>query len=125
MPEIAHHTAMTEHELQARLKSVPVPERPEDYWDDFPSRVRVQLRNRRCETRPRPAGRLHLLWGVNCAVATAVILLCLAYHPWQATSAAIAKRERAWHAELVRLDTGLRKLMLNTDGVGYLLVDAD
>ena len=33
-------------DLEARLKSVRVPERTEEYWNDFPARVRGQLRRR-------------------------------------------------------------------------------
>ena len=35
---------MNDFELKSKLKNVPVPERTEGYWDDFPARVRSQLR---------------------------------------------------------------------------------
>jgi hypothetical protein len=34
---------MTDHELDTMLKSVPVPERPADYWERFPKRVLAKL----------------------------------------------------------------------------------
>ena len=35
---------MNDFDLEAKLKRVLVPERSEEYWSDFPSRIRVQLR---------------------------------------------------------------------------------
>ena len=43
----------------------------------------------------------------------------------QTVSLAITKQERHFHMQLARLDTGLHKLMLNTDGMGYLLTEAN
>jgi len=38
---------MNDLDLESKLRSVRVPERPDEYWDDFPSRFRVQLRRER------------------------------------------------------------------------------
>jgi hypothetical protein len=38
---------------------------------------------------------------------------------------AIAKQQQHFHAHLARLNAGLHVLMLNTDGMGYLLAEAN
>jgi hypothetical protein len=116
---------MNDFDLQSKLKSVPVPERPDEYWADFPSRVRVQLRRRQIESAPRPAWRAPLAWAGGFAVAVALVFVCLQYHPVQAAFAAIAQHEKHFHGQLARLDVGLHRLVLNTDGMGYLLADAN
>jgi hypothetical protein len=100
-----------------------VPERPEEYWDDFPSRVRRQLSRPQAEFRPAQAPRPRLIPGWSFAVTMILVLLCLQYRPLHAASAALIRYERGFHAQLARLDTGLNRLMLNTDGMGYLLAD--
>jgi hypothetical protein len=112
---------MNDFELESKLKSVRVPERPEEYWNDFPSRVRVQLPRERREFAPQSAWRPRLAWAGGLALAVALVFVCVQFHPLQTVSLAITKQQRQFHAQLARLDTGLHKLMLNTDGMGYLL----
>jgi hypothetical protein len=116
---------MNDFELQSKLKSVRVPERPEEYWNDFPSRVRVQLPRERREFTPQSAWRPRLAWAGGFALALALVLVCVEFHPFQTMSLAIMKQQRQFHAQLARLDAGLHVLMLNTDGMGYLLTEAD
>ena len=112
---------MNNFELESKLKSVRVPERPDEYWNDFPSRVRVQLPRERREFAPQSAWRPRLAWAGGLALAVALVFVCVQFHPLQTVSLAITKQQRQFHAQLARLDTGLHKLMLNTDGMGYLL----
>ena len=116
---------MNNSELESRLRSVPVPERTTEYWDDFPSGVRVQLRRRRTAPAPCKAWRPRLAWSVNFVIAVIVIFVCLQFHPLQAASAELVKHEKYFHGQLARLDAGLHKLVLNTDGMGYLLGDSE
>jgi hypothetical protein len=114
---------MNDLDLESKLKSLRVPEWTEEYWNDFPSLVRVQLNHSRPEVSPHPAGGWQFAWA-GC-FALALILVCFQFHPLQTVSLAIAKQERHFHMQLARLDTGLHKLMLNTDGMGYLLAEAN
>lgn len=114
---------MNDFDLESKLKSLRVPERTEEYWNDFPSQVRGQLRQARPEWSPRSFGDWQFAFVIG--VALALILICFQFHPLQNLSLAIAKQERHFHMQLARLDTGLHKLMLNTDGMGYLLVEAN
>ena len=116
---------MNDFELESKLKSVRVPERPDEYWDDFPSRVRVQLPRERREFAPQSAWRPRPAWAGSFALAAALVFVCVEFHPLQSVSLAIAKQQRQVHAQLARLDAGLHALMLNTDGMGYLLTEAN
>lgn len=116
---------MNDFDLESKLKSVRVPERPEDYWEDFPSRIRVQLRRERREFAPQSAWRPRLAWAGGLALAVAFVFVCVEFHPLQTMSQAIAKQERHFKMQLARLDTGLHKLVLNTDGMGSLLAEAN
>ena len=116
---------MNDFDLESKLKSVPVPERTDEYWNDFPSRVRVQLRRERDQSVPVRAWRPQLAWAGGLALAVALVFVCVQFHPLQTMSLAIAKQERVFHMQLARLDAGLHVLMLNTDGMGYLLAEAN
>jgi hypothetical protein len=114
---------MNDFDLESKLGNLRVPERTEEYWNDFPLQVRMQLHRSRSELSPRSFGGLRFA----CAgcFALALILVCFQFHPLQTVSLAITKQERHFHMQLARLDTGLHKLMLNTDGMGYLLAEAN
>jgi hypothetical protein len=116
---------MKDFDLESRLHSVRVPERPDEYWADFPARIRVQLRRGRPEVAPRRSWRPQLAWTGGFGLAVALLFVCLECHPLQTLSLAIAEQERHFHVQLARLDAGLHRLMLNTDGMGYLLAEAN
>ena len=116
---------MNDFDLESKLKSVRVPERPEEYWSDFPSRVRVQLPRERREFVPQSARRPRLAWAGGLALAAVLVFVCIQFHPLQTLSLAITKQQQHFHAHLARLDAGLHVLMLNTDGMGYLLAEAN
>jgi hypothetical protein len=114
---------MNDFDLESKLRNLRVPERTEEYWNDFPAQVRVQMHRSRPELPPRSSGGLRFAFA-GC-FALALILVCFQFHPLQIVSLTIAKQERHFHMQLARLDTGLHKLMLNTDGMGYLLAEAN
>ena len=114
---------MNDFELESKLKDVRVPERTEEYWNDFPSRVRVQLRRERREFAPQSVWRPRLAWAGGFALAVALVFVCVQFHPLQTMSLTITKQQQHFHAQLARLDAGLHVLMLNTDGMGYLLTE--
>jgi hypothetical protein len=116
---------MNDFDLESKLKSVRVPERTEEYWDDFPSRIRVQLRRQRREFTPVSAWPPRLAWAASFALAVALVFVCLEFHPLQTVSATIAWHGNNFRAHLAQLETGLHRLMLNTDGMGYLLAEAN
>jgi hypothetical protein len=116
---------MNDFELESKLKSVRVPERREEYWDDFPSRVRMQMYRERREFSPHSADCPRLAWACGLALAMVLVYTGVHFHPFQNVSLAITKQQRHFHSQLVRLDAGLHVLMLNTDHMGYLLTEAN
>jgi hypothetical protein len=114
---------MNNFDLDAKLKSVPLPERTEEYWDDFPSQVRVQLRRSHPEFASRLAWWPRLAWAGGLALT--MVLVCLQFHPLQPVSLAVVKKEQHLRKQLAQLDAGLHVLMFNLHGMGYLLAEAN
>lgn len=113
---------MNDSELKARLRNAPVPERSDEYWDDFPARVRMQLNRERHESAPRRAWRPRLAWAGGFALA---VFMCVQFHAFQHASTVLARHERQFHAQVAQIETNLHLLMFNPHGMGYLLADAN
>jgi hypothetical protein len=64
---------MNDFELDRSLKAARVPERPEEYWEDFPRRVSVRLRTAPVRRRVEPRWQPRLAWGAGAAFACLVI----------------------------------------------------
>lgn len=116
---------MNDFDLDSKLKSVPLPEWAEDYWNHFPAQVRVNLHRAAMKPVAENLWQPRLAWSGGFALAVALVFVCLQFHPLQTASAAINKQERRFHVQLAQLDTGLHTLMLNTHGMGYLLGEAN
>ena len=116
---------MNDFDLESKLKSVRVPERPDEYWGDFPSRVRVQLRREQVEFEPRNAWRPRLAWASGFALALVMTFVCIDFRPLRTASAAIIQKEKHFRTQLARFDAGLHTWVLNTDGMGYLLTESN
>ena len=110
---------MNDSELISRLKDVRPPERSTEYWDDFPSRVRVQLRPvsamRKGETRFFP----RLAWVGGLAFACLVLNLTL----WPAHF--ILKNEKTLSREFAQLPDHLRIFMADEHGLHYLIAEKE
>ena len=116
---------MTDFELKSKIKSVPLPEYSEEYWSDFPRHIRLQLQRQSTQSTPRRRWHMPLLLVGDFALTIVLVLVCIQCHPLQAATAAITQHEQKFHGQLARLDTGLHRLMLNTDGMSYLLADVN
>lgn len=116
---------MTDSELQARLRSAPLPERMEEYWNDFPARVRFQLPRERREFSPRNVWRPRLKLAGGLALALALMWVGERYQPLQSASAAITKHEQQIRTQVTRIKAGVRTLVFNPHGMGYLLAEAN
>jgi hypothetical protein len=117
--------AMNDFELESKLKSVPLPERTEDYWENFPSQVRVNLHRAAVKPVRENLWRPRVAWAGSFALAIALVFVCIQFHPLQTASVAINKHERHFRAQLAQLDTGLHVLMFNPQGMNYLLTEAN
>ena len=109
---------MNDFELESKLKSVRVPERPEDYWENFPSQVRVNLRRAPVEFAPRKNHSPRLAWACGMTLACAIFTLMIV----PAFQIAL-KDERVVHRELAQLPQHLRVLMADEHGLHYLVAD--
>ena len=120
---------MNDSELESRLKSVRVPERTGDYWDDFPARVRVQLRREQTDfaphSAPRSAWRARLKLASTFAMAVGLIWVGERFHPLATTSAAITRHTVALRAEMARLEQGMSLVAFNPHGMGYLIAETN
>lgn len=105
---------MNDLELESKLKSVRVPERTEEYWDDFPSRVRVQLPRTVAPERAR--ARWMPQWAWNSSWALACLTFCLVFWP-------VLKNERALYRQAARMPNQLRLLMADEHGMQYLVAE--
>jgi hypothetical protein len=116
---------MNDADLKSRLKNVPVPERTEEYWDDFPARVRGRLR------RPAPAAQLNENWRPQFAWKFAVATACLIFvlfvfnQPLKVASAVIFHQEKAMRHQLAELNQHLRVFMADDHGMYYLVADKE
>jgi len=108
---------MNDRELESRLKNVPVPQRSAEYWNDFPSSVRVQLRHpvatRRRTVWPR------LAWAGGLAFAGLFLFLAL----WPVHL--VLKNERMFRHQLADLPQHLRTFMADEHGMHYLVADKE
>ena len=66
---------MNDFDLESKLKSIRLPARTEDYWEDFPAQVRAKLRPRGADRVPRIAWFPRLAWAGSIAYACLLISL--------------------------------------------------
>lgn len=107
---------MNDFELESKLKAVQVPERPADYWEEFPSSVRMQLRRKLEVRRERPLP--NLAWAAGLGLAC--LILALSFFP---AVNSFFKHERAFRRDLAELPHHLRVLMADEHGMHYLIAD--
>lgn len=112
---------MNDSSLRHKLNRVRVPERSDDYWDDFPARVRVQLRHNPVEAATPNVWRPRLACAGGVALALALVFCCIQFQPLQAASDAITRHENHLHRQWAKLNAGLRVLASDTHGMGYLV----
>ena len=107
---------MNDSELKSKLKSVRVPEKTDEYWEDFPSRVRSQLYRpvavERAQTRWMPQ------WAWSSGLATACVVLVLSLWP---VFQNVVKDERAWQRDAAQFPHQLHLLMADEHGMQYLV----
>lgn len=108
---------MNDHQLEARLRMLPVPERTEDYWDAFPSRVRLQL-----ISAERPSRRRVPKWGWNSGLAFACAISVVMMVP---LFNAALKAERTLQRDAEKFPQNVRLLMADEHGMQYLVADRE
>lgn len=114
---------MNDFELQSRLKGVPVPERPEEYWHDFPTHVSRQLRRPARPEELNEAGLSRFVWQLAAGAACLCVCLVVLNQPLRAASSAVLQKEIALRHELNMFPKHLRILMADEHGMHYLVAD--
>lgn len=110
---------MNDFELKSALKSVRVPEQPPGYWDDFPSRVRLQLRP---VFAVQPERKTFL---PRLAVAGGIAFVCVVMSLSAWTVDLVLKNQMAMRNDLVQSTGNLRALMAGDHGLHYLIVEKE
>jgi hypothetical protein len=111
---------MNDFELESKLKSVPLPERSEDYWENFPAQVRANLRQAPGEFAPRNFWLPRLAWSGGFALAGLIFTLSL----WPSVHV-LLQNEKAFRKELAQLPGHLRVFMQDEHGMHYLVADQE
>lgn len=115
---------MNDFDLDSKLKSVPLPERSQDYWDNFPAQVRWQLRRtapqpEACESWPRFA------WGMGIGLACLVTGLFMLGQPWKAASSAVFKKETAIRQQIAAMPNHFRAFIADENGLHFLIAEKE
>jgi hypothetical protein len=115
---------MKDSELDQMLKSVRVPDRPEEYWDEFPGRVSMGIR-RGERARPVAARRgLILIW---CTGAAGLLLLLgFAIDHWRGVKTSeetfvLAQNEKLIREMLTLFPQRVRAIMQDEQGMELVL----
>ncbi len=118
---------MNDFELESKLKTIRLPERTEAYWDNFPARVRAQLRPGRADWAPRNSASSWLVWAGGIAYACLLISLSVwcEQHPRQNPLYALFQNERAVSKELAQWRGHLRVFMQDEHGMHHLIADQE
>jgi hypothetical protein len=114
---------MNNSELDKKLKSVPLPERAEDYWKNFPAQVRWQLRRAAPATEIRENWLPQLAWRFGVGFAYLIVGLLVLNQPLKATSSVIFQKEQFVRRQLAALPRELRVLMADEHGLHYLVAE--
>lgn len=111
---------MNNSALEAKLRRIRVPERAEEYWDDFPSQVRMKLAKL---ARQEPV-RCHVgaQWQWNGGLALAGVLLFFSLLPVFQTA---LKDGRILRQQAERLPQGMHVLMADEHGLQNLILGSE
>lgn len=116
---------MNDSELHERLKSVPLPERTEAYWDEFPFRVRGHLQYSAVKPAAENIRLPRLAWAGGCAVALICCVWCADSRPIQTVADAIAHHGSHFRREFAQFETRLHVLMRDEHGLHQLIVEKE
>ena len=103
---------MNDFDLDAKLKSVPLPERPAEYWENFPTRVRWQLRRTATQPEARESWQPHFGWGFGIGFACLVVSLFMLSQPLKAATSAVIKKEMHIRQQIAALPNHFRAFIL-------------
>ena len=108
---------MNDSQLEARLRTLHVPERTEEYWEAFPSLVRLHLISaERSSSRRVPQRGWNS--GLAFACAISVVLLVPLFN-------SVLRGERILQRDAEKIPQSVRLLMTDEHGMEYLVTDRE
>ena len=116
---------MNDFELETKLKSVPLPERSAEYWENFPAHVRWQSHRAAPTSAVQKNGWLPFAWKMTAGFACLVLSLLVLSQPLQATAGALFKNEQRVRQQLAELPGHLRVFMADEHGLHYLVAEKE
>ena len=116
---------MNNFDLESKLKSVRVPERTEDYWENFPAQVRVQLPRARSVHELRESRLPQFAWSFGLGLACVLVSLLVFNTPLKAASCAFSQKENFVRQQLAALPHRLQTLMADEHGLHYLVAEKE
>ena len=116
---------MTDFDLETKLKAVLLPERPEDYWEHFPSQVRRQLDRTVPNSEARKTLVPQFAWKMGIGFACLAIGLLVLGQPLKTAAGVIFKNERTIRQQLAQLPGHLRIFMADEHGLHYLIAEKE
>ena len=114
---------MNDSDLRRTLKSVRVPERPDEYWEDFPARVRTQLRRTEPPAESSESLLLPFLFKIGAGFACLVLAFLIFNEPLRAAGDTLWQKGESVHRQLAALPRQLHVLMADEHGLHYLIAE--
>ena len=111
---------MKPFDLDSQLKRVPVPQRPDEYWEVFPRRVRVRVTVSRMAREPFPSRRPQWAWAGGFAGALVLALLI-----WGGQHQFEHFFSHALRQDLAQLPQNLKTFMSDEHGQHALVSDPE
>lgn len=114
---------MNDFELKSKLKSVPVPERAEEYWENFPTQVRVNLRRAQPATELPERWPPPFAWKFGVSVVGFALALVVFNEPLKDASKAVFQQERTFRQQIIAFHKNLQVMMTDEHGLHYLIAE--
>jgi hypothetical protein len=116
---------MNRFDLDTKLKSVPLPERSEAYWENFPAQVRWNLHRAALPPEANENWLPQLAWKFGVSVACLVVGLLVLSQPLKAASGAIFQKEQFVRQQLAAIPSQLRVFMADEHGLHHLIAEKE
>jgi hypothetical protein len=119
---------MNKPELDSTLKKARTPERPEEFWEEFPGQIAIRLNRARTENfRPKRNWFPRPAWGLAAAIC---VLAAFAIGHWRGGMEAIPSNDVLANAKVVRetlamFPNRVRAIVQDERGLNLVLSDND
>ncbi|MEJ0089831.1 MAG: hypothetical protein WDM80_08825 [Limisphaerales bacterium] len=116
---------MNDFDLESKLKDVPLPERPEDYWENFPAQVRLNLHRAAMRPAPNSFWLPRLAWAGGFALVLILGIWCAQFKPLKIAAVALSKNEKHFRNQFAQFETKLHVFMQDEHGMHHLIAEKE